>query len=291
MYHIALLTSQDFPVLTVSDRKLIPELLTLGNMAEAVVWDEPDVNWINYDALIFRSTWDYFTKQDVFFVWIEDLKRKNIITFNPLVVIKKNAHKFYLQEMESSGIKIIPSVFIPRSENIDIDTLIPYEWKKVVIKPAVSAGSYLTELFDRSESDFVSDRYTKIIKDHDMIIQKFIPEIQTPGEISMVFFDKKFSHSVIKTPKAGDFRIQSQFGGQYVSYTPSDLLVKIGTQIVESVKEDLLYARVDGVLIHDEFHLMELELIEPDLYMDYLPDGQNTFSKVIKEYLDNRLKT
>ncbi len=289
MYQIALLTCDAFPSLTDSDRKLIPELFAKGISTDIVIWDAYDVNLNKYDALIFRSTWDYFTKQQIFFDWIENLIQQNVKTLNSLKVIKKNAHKFYLQDLERSGINIIPSVFVPKAENVDLKSIIPTEWEKVVIKPAVSAGSYLTELFNSSEADLVSRRYSKIIKDYDLILQRFIPEIQSHGEISMVFFDKMFSHAVIKTPKDGDFRIQSQFGGRYEAFIPTDYLVSIGTDIVESIEDDLLYARVDGVMIADEFYLMELELIEPDLYMDYLPDGQKAFSAIIKEFLENKL--
>jgi glutathione synthase/RimK-type ligase-like ATP-grasp enzyme len=289
MYQIALLTYQDFPLLIDADRKLLPELFSLGIVAEAVIWDDDDVNFKKYDALIFRNTWDYFTKQDVFFAWLQNLEKQGITTFNPLQVIKKNSHKFYLQEMEKLGVKIIPSIFLPKSENLDLSKHIPVEWKKMVIKPAISAGSHLTTLFDRTEIGTIAEKYNEISQNNDLILQNFIPEILTQGEISMVFFDKKFSHAVVKTPKKGDFRIQSQFGGQYRAYLPSDEMKNTAAGILAIVEDDLLYARVDGVLINNEFHLMEMELIEPDLYMDYLPDGQKTFGKVIKEFLDRKL--
>ena len=101
----------------------------------------------------------------------------------------------------------------------------------------------------------------------------------------MVFFDKKFSHAVLKKAKAGDFRIQSQFGGQYAPYQPSHETLTVAESIVKHINADLLYARVDGIIIQGKFHLMELELIEPDLYFDHVENGQHRFANMIKEFL------
>ncbi|MBK8517586.1 MAG: hypothetical protein IPL55_15240 [Saprospiraceae bacterium] len=289
MYTIALLTCQDFPDLTVSDQQLIPELFKLGIVADVAIWDDPDINWKKYDALVFRNTWDYFIKEDLFFKWIKMLIHNDIKTFNPLKVIVKNAHKFYLKEMEASGIKIIPSIFISKKSDRTYKDIIPFDWDKAVIKPAISAGSYLTELFDISIIDDVQKRYMDIGRDRDLIIQKFVPQIQIEGEISMVYFNKKFSHSVLKTPKKGDFRIQSQFGGKYMSFNPSEDVLGSAQCIINCIQEELLYARVDGVLVDSVFHLMELELIEPDLYVDYMPGALKSFSETIKLFLEKAM--
>jgi len=100
-------------------------------------------------------------------------------------------------------------------------------------------------------------------------MQKFVAEIQTSGEWSFVFFDKKFSHAVLKRAKAGDFRVQNNFGGTVeTNLKPPQGLTKQAQKIVENVEEDLLYARVDGVEVEGEFCLMELELIEPVLFLE-----------------------
>jgi glutathione synthase/RimK-type ligase-like ATP-grasp enzyme len=287
MIRVGILTCSDFPDLTLSDQKLIPLLKESGIFAEAVIWDNPLFQSTRYDVLLFRNTWDYFTKKETFFNWLNELTTRNITTINTLDTIFWNAHKFYLKELQEYGIPVIPGIFISKDDDTDFRMLIPEDWEKAVIKPAISAGAYLTECFFLQNVDTISTVYKDIRKSNDLIIQKFIPEIITHGEISLVFFDKKYSHAVIKTPKDGDFRIQSQFGGSYMPYFPDDLLLNSCTNIIQYIKHDLLYARIDGVMIGNVFHLMELELIEPDLYLDYVQDGHRRFTDVIVQYLQS----
>ena len=286
MIHLGLLTCSDFPDLTLSDSKLIPFLEANNLMVDVVIWNDPTFNANDYDVLIFRNTWDYFKKQETFFSWLNELKQHHIYTINSVEIIQWNLHKFYLKELQSAGFPVIPSIFISKDDNTPFSALLPDDWEKAVIKPAVSAGSYLTELFSYFDCDAIDTKYHDLRKNNDLIIQKFIPEITTQGEISVVFFDKKYSHAVIKTPKAGDFRIQSQFGGTYVPYIPDEALIESCSKIVQYIPQDLPYARVDGVMIDNIFHLMELELIEPDLYFDFVHDGHESFSKVIVKYID-----
>lgn len=277
MTKIALLTCDQFPDLIPADQKLISLLNNRKIKADAVIWNDPKVIWNDFDALLFRSTWDYFLMDELFTLWLDKIEAMGIPTYNSVSIIKKNKHKFYLSEMAKAGICVIPSVFIPKTQYLDLSQLLPVSWHKAVIKPAVSAGSYLTKMFDVKNMISISDEYQDIAAEKDLILQKFIPEIQTDGEISLIFFNKKFSHAVIKTPKEGDFRIQSQFGGIYSPYDPSIQTLNIAQNIVHFMGEDLLYARVDGILIDDEFHLMELELIEPDLYLDFAAEAQTKF--------------
>lgn len=286
MFRIGLLTYNELPELTESDKKLIPLLAKKGIIALPVIWEQADPDM--FDALIFRSTWDYFTKSEKFFEWIRVLKSKNVLTFNSLEIVRWNAYKFYLKELNEAGFPIIPSVFIAKGDTTDLIDLIQ-GWEKAVIKPAISAGSYLTTLFEKNQVQTIATTYEKIRKSHDLIIQKFIPDIITKGEISLVYFDKKYSHAVIKTPKEGDFRIQVQFGGTYTMFMPDDGVLAVCSEILSYIKQDLLYARVDGVLIDGSFHLMEVELIEPDLYLDFHHQGHSHFADVIHQYLQDRL--
>ena len=250
--------------------------------AEAVVWNDPSVNWANYDCLIFRSIWDYFEHPVAFDAWLNELERLNIKTLNPLSIIKRNQHKFYLRDLEQQGIDIIPTVFIPKDTGLDLSFLKEKSWGKAVIKPAVSAGAYLTKLFTLEDISEIEAEYTPIALERDLLVQPFMPEIQEMGEISLVFFNAKFSHAILKKPKQGDFRIQSQFGGQYQAFAPDISLIATAENIVKTFSNDLLYARVDGILKNGKFLLMELELIEPDLYFDYYSEAKNNFLSALE---------
>jgi glutathione synthase/RimK-type ligase-like ATP-grasp enzyme len=141
---IAILSCEKLPNLTQNDQLLIPAMAKVNIEATVVIWNDKTVNWSDFDYLIFRNTWDYFEKEAEFNLWLNQIEHLGIKTLNSIDIIKKNKHKFYLREMEKQGIKILPTVFIDKMDTLDIDKIIPSHWKKVVIKPAFSAGSYQT---------------------------------------------------------------------------------------------------------------------------------------------------
>lgn len=280
---IALLTCQRLPELTAADQLLIPEFAKHNINAEAVIWDNPDVIWTQFDYLIFRNTWDYYEKESQFNLWIESIKRLGIKTLNSIEIIEKNKHKFYLRELLHQNVLIIPTVFIEKTNQFDLAEIIPKNWKRAVIKPAFSAGSYMTEVFDCHEIEKVNEKYNLIAIQKDLLLQEFKSEIESEGETSLVFFNKKFSHAVNKKPKPGDFRIQVQFGGMYTATTPSIELIEQAQKIVDSFPDNLLYARIDGIIINGQIQLMEVECIEPDLYFNY---SAGSIQRFVAAFLD-----
>ncbi|SDG76604.1 hypothetical protein SAMN04488062_10272 [Flavobacterium omnivorum] len=274
---IALLTCEKLPDLNPEDQKIIPALAQHNIESSAVIWSDKTVNWTDFDYLIFRNTWDYFEKETEFKIWLDHIENLGIKTLNPIEVIKQNIHKFYLREMEQQGITILPTLFIDKTAHLDLAKRIPSHWKKAVIKPAFSAGSYLTEVFDVSNSTQIDQQYERIALEKELLVQEFMPQIQTLGETSFIFFNKKFSHAVNKKPVEGDFRVQSLFGGIYTLVHPSQDLIQKAQKVVNTFKEDLLYARVDGILIDQELYLMEVECIEPDLYFDLSENSLERF--------------
>lgn len=282
---IGLLTCEKLPDLTVSDQQLIPELAKRDLIAKAVIWNDKTINWSDFDYLIFRNTWDYFEKETEFNLWLDQIEQLGIKTLNPIEVIKQNKHKFYLREMQKEGVSILPTVFIDKTEQLNLAEIIPKNWKKAVLKPAFSAGSYQTSVFEVSDIKKTNNEYTKIAQEKELLLQEFIPEIQTLGETSFIFFNKKFSHAVNKKPIDGDFRVQSQFGGQYTLIQPSQELIDKAQKVVNTFEDKLLYARVDGIVITAELHLMEIECIEPDLYFDLSEGALQRFVASIIELI------
>jgi glutathione synthase/RimK-type ligase-like ATP-grasp enzyme len=278
---IAILTCNQLPELTPQDQPLILELAKHSIEAIPVIWDNPNVNWSDFDYLVFRNTWDYFEKEVQFNTWLTKIEKLGIKTLNSIAIIKENKHKFYLREMEQQGVQILPTIFINKTSNLSLKTLIPSTWKKAVIKPAFSAGSYQTEVFDVADSEIISSQYKVIAAEKELLLQEFIPEIQSLGETSFIFFNKKFSHAVNKKPVEGDFRIQVQFGGKYTLVEPNSNLISQAQKIVNRFADDLLYARVDGIIIDNQLHLMEVECIEPDLYLNLSDGATERFTQAI----------
>ncbi len=274
---IALLTCERLPNLTDTDQLLIPELAKHHIEAQAVIWNDKTINWNDFDYLIFRNTCDYYEKETEFNNWLDNIETQGIKTLNALEIIKRNKHKFYLRDFQKQGMSMLPTIFIEKTDNLNLSEIIPTHWKKAVIKPAFSAGSYLTEVFEVANIQKINQQYQSIAVEKELLLQEFMPEIQTEGETSFVFFNKRFSHSVNKKPAQGDFRIQVQFGGQYTTFEPNDALIDQAQKIVNTFPEALLYARVDGIIINNELQLMEIECIEPDLYFQYSAGSMQRF--------------
>ena len=267
-----------------SDDLIRQKLETYNYEVHIKNWDD-DVDWSQYAALIFRSTWDYFERETEFRAFLKGLENVDVKIFNSLKVINKNIHKFYLKEFEEHGVKIIPSIFVSKGKDKKLADLLPQDWNKLIIKPAFSGGAYLTKLFDRDEIESIETEYNIHLQNGDFLIQEFIPEIVNEGEISLLFFNKQYSHAIIKKPKDGDFRVQSHFGGKYNSYEPSQKLIDTAAHIMAMEQEDLLYARVDGVKVNGEFYLMEIELIEPDLFTAFDEKSSENFAVALNKLL------
>jgi glutathione synthase/RimK-type ligase-like ATP-grasp enzyme len=285
MSNIALLTCQRLPDLFETDQTLIPLFKQRGINAEAAVWDDPTIDWKKYDALVIRNTWDYYTKSDAFINWLKYIRDNNITMLNSAEVVLQNIHKFYLRDFEKEGVRIIPTVFSDRREAVTLHTLKQKQWDTVVIKPAISAGSYQTKTYHVNE--LLPQGLDELLSGNDWLIQPFLPEIEQ-GELSMIFINGKFSHAAIKKPKDGDFRVQRQYGGKYELIDPGAPLLAVAEKVIAQVPQQLLYARVDGVMINNEFHLMELELIEPDLYFELDASIKPRFISAVEERLKKK---
>ena len=277
---IGILTCAKLPDLNPEDQQIIPELVKYNIEAKAVIWSDKTIIWTSFDYLIFRNTWDYFEQETEFNLWLDHIEKLEIKTLNPIQVIKKNIHKFYLRELELKEIAILPTVFIDKTNELNLSKIIPQHWKKAVIKPAFSAGSYLTEVFDIKDIEAINTRFASIAKEKELLLQEFAPQIQSIGETSFIFFNKQFSHAVNKKPLDGDFRVQSLFGGKYSLVHPNQKLILQAQKVIDTFQAELLYARVDGIIIDETLHLMEIECIEPDLYFNL---SENSLQRFVAE--------
>jgi glutathione synthase/RimK-type ligase-like ATP-grasp enzyme len=272
--------------LTPSEQKLLPLLEQYGIKSTAVVWNDSQVNWKNFDAFLVRSIWDYHLHVDSFISWLANLESLGTPTWNPIPVLRKNHHKFYLRELQNSGVNIIPSLFLEKGNPASLDDFQHSTWKKAVIKPAVSASAWRTETISSADSSASKAAIDSASGHGDFLIQKFMPEVQDSGELSLIFFNNKYSHAVLKQPKSGEFRVQTEYGGGAVAFQPEQKIIETAAQIISHFGNQVLYARVDGIVVKDEFVLMELELIEPELFLDSSPGAHSRFAEAIV----NRLK-
>jgi len=275
--NVGILTCARLPELLESDQKLIPLFKQHNITAKAVIWDDPSVDWTTFDYLLFRNTWDYYQKEEAFNLWLTKMESLGIKTLNPIAIIQQNKHKFYLKELENKGVLILPTIFLEKNSKKKLEDVLPKNWKKIVIKPAFSAGSYLTKLVNQSEIDSIQKEFNEHFETKDFLLQEFRPEIKELGETSFIFFNGKFSHAINKKPMEGDFRVQIQYGGNYTLIEPTIELINQAQAILNQIPEQLLYARIDGIVKDKQLHLMEIELIEPDLYFDIAIGSRERF--------------
>jgi glutathione synthase/RimK-type ligase-like ATP-grasp enzyme len=283
MKQIALATSSKYSNLTDDDRLLLEPLRQHNVKAEPAIWNQSN-NWSRYDAVIIRSCWDYHLQPEKFLRWITDLENTKVPVFNSASLIRWNADKTYLRDLEAKAIAIVPTFWPECGNQLCLtDKLRELSWPRAVVKPRVSATAYRTQLVTVENAPAAQALFDDLHAGSGVMLQKFMGGI-TEGEWSLMFFAGTFSHAVLKKPKRGDFRVQNDFGGIAILADPPQHVLSSATRTVNSV-EPPLYARVDGVVEEDTFHLMELELIEPAVFLADHPDAANRLARAIAEAL------
>ncbi len=279
--NIAFATCRALKILVADDQLAVEPLWKLGISVIPLSWDDRSTDWAQYKAVILRTTWDYHHRLPEFLDWIEDLQRKKIPLWNPPAVIRKNVSKRYLLELEKAGIPIVSTIWIPKGTKTNLkNALNEQRWSAAIIKPDISASAYRTWYTDLHLATKLQQNLDEILKDTGALIQEFRNEINS-GEWSLIFFQRKFSHAVTKLPAPGDFRVQEELGGIVEAALPSAALIEQAEKILDQIEGPLLYARVDGIVSKDQFLLMELELIEPSLFLGSSPRAPEIFAKSI----------
>lgn len=273
---IAFLSCDSLDGYVSDDELMVKTLLNAGHEIETVSWSE-EKDWSVYEAVIVRTTWDYVKRSQEFLQKLKLISQATKL-YNSLKTIEWNIHKKYLIELQDLGASVVPTVMFSHEEELKIPS--DWDYQRFVIKPAISATSYKTVIYSREEIHH--KKHQSELTPGDWMCQPFLEEIKN-GEVSLVYFNKVFSHGLIKVPRPDDFRVQEEFGGDIKSYTPSSALVALGNDILGKIPDDLLYARVDVVNHRGRFLLMELELIEPSLYFRTHEGSSQNFLKAMQD--------
>ncbi|WP_288446117.1 hypothetical protein [uncultured Chryseobacterium sp.] len=265
---------------------LLPFLRNRGFDITSEIWDDPQVDWTKYDVALLKTPWDYHQKFEQFDRWLDQLESINVKLLNDYKVVRWNMDKHYLQEVEQSGFEIIPSIFLTKGWKEDLSPFFAkLDTDKLILKPCISGGSRNTIVLDKHNTDRDSETVVKLLKEGDYIVQPMMSQIQD-GEWSFIFLGGKYSHTIIKKPKEGDFRVQQIFGGTIEPISPDQRNIAEAEKYISKYAKDTLYARVDGLMVNGRFMLMELELVEPFLYLSYHPDAVDRYYAALKEKLD-----
>ncbi|MDH3711857.1 MAG: hypothetical protein OER04_18355 [Cyclobacteriaceae bacterium] len=263
--NLGIVTSKEIAQLTAEDRLLAQAFQKQGISATAVVWSDPEIEWNNFDALVIRSCWDYHRKVGEFMHWVGNIEQLRVPISNAPEIVRWNYHKGYLRGLQDQGVTIIPTQWYKAGEQpLLVNVMEENDWPEIILKPSVGATAYKTQKLDSVAAE-------KHQWDHPypqgFMVQKFMSEILSAGEWSLVFFGGRYSHGVLKLARDGEFRVQSDFGGTRQLQEPGAGIIAQCEHILECCPGSALYTRIDGIEIRGVFHLMEVELIEPELYM------------------------
>lgn len=273
------------PLIAPDDQPLADALKARGVGVTPIPWTELDpYALLDAPSILLRSTWDYHRIPTMFMAWLQALEDTGRLTWNPPAVTRGNVDKIYLKDLEATGIAIPKTRWLDR---IDADTVLhameSEAWPKAVLKPRIGATAYGTLQVERGSE--LSDDELRPARASGALLQELIPEVVQRGELSLVYAGGMFSHAVVKRAQEGEFRVQKDFGGRVDSTIPSPEALAFADRVMTSVPSSCLYARVDIVESSRGPLLMELELIEPELYFLIVPEAANRMAELIVAHL------
>lgn len=273
---LAFATSVIAPTIHPDDGYLAECLQRLGVEPVACVWNDPLVDWADFDAVLFRSTWDYFKHYAAFVRWLDRLP---VPTINGKALVRWNSDKHYLLDLARQGVEIIPTELAAAG---DLPACMrAMAGQAVVVKPTISGTAWHTARGTAGEPTF-GEALRALPSDFTYLVQPFMPEVVEDGEWSLLFFGGEYSHAVIKRPAEGDYRVQGEFGGTARRVEPPAHVVASAKRALVAAAAlghaDIAYARVDGVVSDGRFLLMELEMIEPFLHLQAWPPAAERFA-------------
>lgn len=295
---IAFATHQAKAEVSEDDRHVVARLAERhGVSVEAVPWDAPDGVWERYAAVILRSTWNYHLRPTDFLAWTERVEAMGVPLWNPASVVRWNADKRYLRDLEAAGVPVVPTEWLPRGSSPELAPVLGRRgWDAAVVKPAVSAAAFRTWIVHPEDAEMEAAALAELLADTDALVQPLLSEVRREGEWSFIFFSDDqdtlaFSHAIVKRPVEGDFRVQALFGGTVTPAIPPPPLLRqaerVAAEVARLASGPLLYARIDGVVsegahaLPGTFLLMEAELIEPTLFQGVAEDAAERFADAI----------
>lgn len=291
MTRLCLLTpSADYGNPWQQERDDLVALLGRGGIDVATLsWDQADPGALAGHALVLPLlAWPYVSRAERWFALLDAWQHAGLPVLNPPALLRWNSDKAYLLALAADGVATVPTVMAAALAHASLAAA-RARWGcgSLVIKPPVSAGAMGTALLS------ADDPIPPEALSQPMLVQPLMPAISSEGEYSLFLFDGALSHAILKRPAAGDFRVQAQFGGREVAVIPPSGALDLAKGALASacrlagVNAPPLYARIDMVRDPDgRLAIMELELIEPSLFLHLADDGGDRFAQAVSSRLN-----
>lgn len=278
---ILIATCSEYPHPTPSLEALVNALRSTGMDADYLPWKTtPLESFAAADAVLPLCCWDYYDNPAAFLRWIEALDAAGGTLINAPETLRWNFRKTYLIELANAGLAAPKTFYLPRANRLVVEELMAQEgWSVAVLKPVSSQSGHGVRKLNWAEWDGWDASQLA----GEMLLQEFQPDIGALGETTMTFIEGVFSHAVRRVLKPGEWRANAQFGITYEQAEVSADVTEKASAYIKQLPRTPLYARVDGLVRPDGFMLMELELIDPYLYLEFAPGSAERMARAIIE--------
>lgn len=268
------------------DRLLVSELDRRGVSAAAAVWSDPKVDWSDSKVCILRSTWDYHCRFGEFSEWIDRISRLTTV-WNPPSLVRWNADKRYLRDLEMAGFPTVPTVWAKRGERFSLHQVREeHGFAEIVIKPARGAATHDVLLIhgDRDSLARGQRHLDRVLLEQDALVQPYLDSVTSYGERALIFIENRYSHTIVKKPFDRVLAVSTSTT-PVVQAAPDE--IELSAKVLEGLPVRPLYARVD--LLRDsngDPRISEVELIEPGLYFGASANAVTMFADALERQLD-----
>jgi hypothetical protein len=273
---VRLVTCREMPCPDPDEPLLVEAIRRRGLEVSVASWDDEAASWAGTFAVL-RSTWNYVPRYAAFLEWVDRASREAVL-HNPAPLVRWSSHKRYLLDLASDGLPVVPTALLERGDRSSLASVLAARgWRDVVVKPAVSAASFATLRFP-GPTDEGERHLRSLLADRDVLVQPYLPSVEGHGERSLVFVDGELTHAMRKEPRLS--------AGAWAATGPHPVPrdeVELAEAVMTRVGGRRLYARVD--LARDASgcpRLMELELVEPSLYLTAFPPAAERLAAAIE---------
>ena len=247
-----------------------------GAEVTARPWTQPG-DLSPFDLVLPLVAWGYHLRFPEWLALLDRLEAEGVPVANPVPLLRWNSDKAYLTELGAKGVPTVPTLAVDHLNEAALTAAHGvFNADELVIKPPVSASAWGT--FRLGKGDPVPEE----VFGRPMMIQPWVGSITEIGEYSLFLFGGELSHAVVKRPKAGDFRVQPDHGGTEERCAPPEGALELARAALAAAPAEAIYARVDMLVGNDgALQIIELELIEPALFLHCAPEAKSRFAGAV----------
>lgn len=276
---IAVVHSTDASPDSSGDRFTVKALTAAGHEVFAAVWHDLDVS--TADTVLIGAVWDYAHRASEFHRWL--LNTAELATLlNPLDVLLWNMRKTYLLELQAANVPVLDMFVLPHWDAGNVVALAGARgWGEIVLKSVVSASGVQMARAKLGQLTTQRKEIAKALGDEAIIVQPYQPEFASYGELSCIFYPDGFSHAVLKKPATGEYRVQAEYGGTVAETQASADALEVAQRALGCAPSGWVYARVDLVYADDSWRVVEVELVEPELFHGFSDQSADRLAAAI----------